>query len=438
MDNVTDKVSRLLLRGLLALGLLASATPLALADPLPPTEWTFEQALEQLKQNNNELAAAEKKVQAAQATVRSANGNYLPTLTANIDYQKVNVENLETTSANAGLTAKENLFNGGLDRAKISDAEAQLASAQANLRTVQARLSYELKVAFASYRYAEASIDLAKSILERRKQNLSMVELRFQSGRENKGSVMLYKAYRELADLDILKARHAQAAARLVVGRLLGVNPDIVIHVKGNVPVPTVDERVLNGETETVPNLVSLAEETPEFQDLKAQIQSAEAQVATASAGFLPSLDVSGSLGKTDRDFFPQNNRWSLGATLTWSLFNGGKDYFNRQSALAKKMLVELSLRNARLNLVSQLRDAYSTWIEAASHARLSSSFVAAENVRVEIMRSKYNNGLTSFEEWDRIENELITYQKDELSRHKDRLVAAAAWEKIQGKGALP
>ena len=52
--------------------------------------------------------------------------------------------------------------------------------------------------------------------------------------------------------------------------------------------------------------------------------------------------------------------------------------------------------------------------------------------------RNKYNNGLQSFEDWDGIENDLITRQKTSLLSSRQRIVAEANWEQAQGKGVIP
>ena len=89
------------------------------------------------------------------------------------------------------------------------------------------------------------------------------------------------------------------------------------------------------------------------------------------------------------------------------------------------------------MDLKSQLSDAYSTFIESNQALIVSKSFLNASKVRAEINRSKYNNGLQTFDEWDRIENEHINYQRDYLVKERDQISAEAAWEKVQGLGVI-
>ena len=58
--------------------------------------------------------------------------------------------------------------------------------------------------------------------------------------------------------------------------------------------------------------------------------------------------------------------------------------------------------------------------------------------MRSDIARSKYNNGISNFDDWDLIENELINRQKDLTLKVRDQIVALASWENAQGKGMFP
>jgi outer membrane protein len=69
---------------------------------------------------------------------------------------------------------------------------------------------------------------------------------------------------------------------------------------------------------------------------------------------------------------------------------------------------------------------------------KVDQAFLDAAKTRADIARTKYNNGLMTFENWDIIENDLIQRQKSFLQSQRDRVVAEAAWEQAQGKGVIP
>lgn len=391
--------------------------------------YSFSECLEIIKKNNGELQAAQESVQAAKDTLSASYSGFLPQVSANLSYNRGQTENNNAEGYNANLSATETLFNGFSDVAKISDAEGKLKAAQAQLQITLAKLSFDLKSAFAGVLYAQDSLKLSKSIEKRRSDNLNLVRLRFQSGRENKGSVLLSEAYLKQARLDVLKAQHSLDTAQATLVRVLGLPPEESVEITGTVPELT--------RPAQTPVFLDLAEKTPDIRQSQAQLQSAEAGLTTSRSNFYPTLSLKGSVGKNGEDFFPENDLWSVGATLSWSLFSGGRDYFTQKSSFAQKLVAENSLRNLRLDLIAKLRDAYAGFIEAVEDVSVSAAFAEAATTRAEIARSKYNNGLSSFDDWDIIENDLITRQKDLTLKRRDRVIAEATWQKTQGIGEL-
>ena len=74
---------------------------------------------------------------------------------------------------------------------------------------------------------------------------------------------------------------------------------------------------------------------------------------------------------------------------------------------------------------------------EAVQRLEVDRAFVEAALAREKIAKEKYNNGLLSFEDWDIIENDLISRQKALLLSEKNRVTAEAAWEKSRGVGVF-
>ena len=167
-------------------------------------------------------------------------------------------------------------------------------------------------------------------------------------------------------------------------------------------------------------------------------MDSQTAAIGVARSNYFPSLSLTGSVGRSSPEFFPKNDRWSLGAAITIPLFDGGKDYsavqnasFTQSSSLQQKVAVNQTQ-------VESLRQAYQTFVQAIQKLQVDESFRKAATARSEIARSQYNNGLISFNDWDVIENDLITRQKNYVQSEKARVLSEAAWNQARGEGVLP
>jgi outer membrane protein len=389
---------------------------------------SFQQCVEIVAKNNSAVQAAEESLNSAKSLVESAKGNYLPQITAKLGYSETNNENTNNGTYDGSLNATQNLFNGFADQARVQNAQSRVASAEASLQTAKAQASYDLKSAYAGLAYAKDSIKLSEMIFKRRSENLQMVQLLFENGRENKGSVLLSKANVKQAELDILKAKNAREVNESSLKKVLGMSEEDTIDIQGDVP------RINDVE----PDYKELVNAAPDRKKALAEIESAEANLTSAKSGFLPTLNLNGSLGRTGQEFFPDDGYGAVGATLSWSLFSGGTDYFSKKSAMALKLVAENNLKSTNLDLLAQMKQAFSTFKEAALELDVSDSFVQAANIRAEITRKKYNNGLSSFDDWEIVENDLITRQKTYTDKKRNRIVSEANWENLQGRGVLP
>ena len=63
--------------------------------------------------------------------------------------------------------------------------------------------------------------------------------------------------------------------------------------------------------------------------------------------------------------------------------------------------------------------------------------YVAAADIRAEISRQQYDDGLLSFENWDLIENDLINKRKGLLDSQRAALLAETAWWRATGYEAF-
>lgn len=305
---------------------------------------------------------------------------------------------------------------------------ASVDSAQAALITATAQLSRDLKAAYAGLLYAQDNVKLSEDILRRLLENLRLVELRFESGRENKGAYLLTRASVAQARLDLLQAQQALRSAQTQLASITGqaVAP---LLASDRVPVST---------PPTAPNFQALVQETPDVRDAMARERSASADVQLARAGFYPSVNVSGSVARAGDTWYPNGDRRSVNANISIPLFSGGRDYYGERGALAALDAAKADRENVEGQTLVRLTQNHAAYVESVDRLNVDREFVAAAETRANIARARYQNGLISFDEWDRAESDLIQRQKALLASTRDRVNAEAAWELAQGKGVIP
>lgn len=395
--------------------------------------FSWQESVRLAAQNNPQLLAAQSSLAAAEATGKGSYSGYFPQVTGTLSYNYGSnpaAASEASKSYAASLSASQSLFAGFEDSARVDQSKAAREIAESDLMATKAQVSYDLKSAFMNLQHMQNLVQLMGDIIKRREYNLRLVQLRYENGGENKGSVLLSKAYLEQAKLERMQADNGASLAQVQLKKNLGLEiSEESIKVSGEVPVSEPQEGL---------DLMSIALAVPEYIRATAQVESAKAILGLARSSFYPSLNLTGSTGRTGPEWFPEQNRWSLGLSLSIPLFSGGSDYYAHRSASEKYRAAEFQRMNASGTSLEKVKSAHSFFEESVQKLKVDQAFSQAAGIRQKIAREKYNNGLLSFDNWDIIENDLINRQKSLLQSQRVRVLSEASWEQAKGKGVFP
>lgn len=415
--------------------------------PLIGATWNWESISERAKTENMALKTAREQLVSTEYSQKAALKGFLPTLRGNISAMRTGSERPSAIVTNGqivnstssvlndtvvtSLNFSQNLFSGLKDWSRYSQAKWQTQNKYWSLVKTKSEVSYSLKEAFSGLLYAQEYSELTREIISRRESNYQIVKVRFESGRENKGSVLLAQAYLDQAKLDSIIAADNLSVARKQLFSLINKDAFEEYRVEGEPPLLTMN---LSDE-----DLKEVALNTPDYHQAFSMEKSSEEEVRALRSAFIPSLDFSASISRNSQFFFPDENnqRWTLGLNLSIPIFDGLSDYSTLKGAVSNKYAAEATKRNTYLTLIPSIRQALNLARQSDVKLRVDSRFREASQTRAEIARAKYNNGLLTFEDWDIIESELINRQISYLQSKRDRIVKYAAFEKSIGKGSI-
>lgn len=390
--------------------------------------------------NNNNLKSAIATERATYYQNNAAASGFLPQATATLTSNRGNngnSTNPSLTTVQSGVTQAytgsvaitQNIFSGFSDVGKFDQAKANNMVSQANVNIVKAQVSYDLKYAYGNLAYAKESVTLLDQIIKRREDNLHIIELRFKSGMENKGSLLLARAYLDQAKYDRMQGANLIETARAQLCRAIGTSDCKAYNIASEVPITKPSAEKID--------LKTLVEITPQHLQASAQEQAAKAGILIAQSSFMPSLNLTAAKGQRGTSLFPQNDYWSVGMNLTFPFFTGGKDYYTTRSAYSTSSAARENRENIDQQILVNLKQGYNSYIEAVTKLNVDENFKEAAKLRADIARNKYNNGLLTFENWDVIETDLINRQKNYLQSKFNRITYEAAWEQARGLGAF-
>lgn len=409
---------------------------------------SWEDCVQEAGRSNPELQAAQQQLRRSHLQVGASRSDFFPRVTGTAGYNAFNTFTFSSTPANTnpnvniaagtqhqfeiGMSLDQNLFSGFKTLAGHQKSKSQLEETQADLGSVKSKVSQDLKNAFARLLFFQKQMGVVAQIVKRREENVRFVELRFDVGRENQGSVMRNRALLEQARFDLAQTERGLRVAKRELAKVLGRNYETrfdELNIKGDFKAHFPAERI---------DFNQRVQEHPDHLRLLAQLKASRSDVRLAKGDLLPSVDASASISRQWSNADPDKNAWAAGVNLNYPFFLGGRDIYEAKAARAEEFRLTNTLHDTDNQIALGLKQALADFRNAVERIRVQEGFLKAAEVRAEIGRAQYANGLLSYQDWDLVENDLINNQRTILESLRDAMIAEATWERAQGKGVLP
>lgn len=408
-----------------------------------PIQWL--DCVKEAKKAHPDLASAAEKIGQAKATKEIDRSAALPNIAGNAS--ETTVKNapgsFQVTSAGAGstdiagarrgsqteysygATVQQLLFDGFKTSYNLSSDERNIYASRYNYDVTSSNIRLRLRTAYANLLAAQELLKVTEQIETRRKQTLDLVKLRYEGGREHKGSLMTSEADLAQAAYEVNQARRSIYLAQRQLVKELG-------HY-GYAPLAATGDFQVSDPARERPDFERLAQTVPLLQQLVAQKEAAKFGLRSAKAGFYPTIFASGSASNSNTDAFPDQNSWSIGTTMTIPFFDGGNTIANVQKAKAVLGQSEADERSGRDGVIVTMTNTWTSLQNAVDNVAVQKQYLAATEERAKISKAQYAIGLLLYDNWIIIENNLVSAKKSYINAELTALIAEASW--IQAKG---
>ena len=179
-----------------------------------PAPATLQDALLQADAHRPELAAAQRQVEAAQAGVRAARGEYAPQVYGVAMGDAMTGQGVGRVGYTVGLTASLPLYDGGQRRADEDGAKAKLDRARADALQARQTVDGQVASAWLTVQTAAAQVQAATVGVAAAQQSYTLAGLRY-----NAGKSVSAERLDALSALTRAQGAVAQAKADLVIAR---------------------------------------------------------------------------------------------------------------------------------------------------------------------------------------------------------------------------
>ena len=360
-ENIRSGRARRL--GTIFLGLVLLLPSLAAAqdDPL-----TLDEAVKLALERNERAKSTWEEVVAANARLAQARSFFLPSITSTSTYTRRAYETRRIVGETEVIIQRYNALSETLalnqtlfDARSLTSLAAVRARRDADVATAaenRRQLAFEVSQAFLATLGTTQVREASARRFTFAGQNLEAARARFAAGLASVNDVTRAELEYATAEVGLTQVKGQVETSTLQLGHLL----DAPEAVRGPLVVPEFLIEAASAEAADSEGLVDEAlARRLDVGSLRSLASAQRSLSRLPMLGWLPSLSASGRYSLTNEASFNNRNwNWSIGATLSWSLFDGGARFGQGREQRALARLADLDLQAATRKVDVEVREA--------------------------------------------------------------------------------
>jgi len=339
-----------------------------------------------------------------------------------------NVPTLQTREYNDTFDARVQLSQLLFDFGKtLAATEAARKLAEVAVEDVELQrqlISLTVKEAYTNTLFSQRLIRVQQQAIERAELNLRSAKGFFDVGTRPKSDVARAEVDVANARLDLIRARNLLRAAIVALNIAMAIDVDAPLQIVDNLvyqPV-TLDRQQLRSDS---------LRERPEYRQAKLRAAAAEATERQTLRNFFPDISGTGSYGGTQ----PQlNESWTLGLTLSWSLFDGGGRIARYQEAKANVEGAKARVKSTELDIIQNVEQAEIAVEETQERIQAAQALVASAQENFRLAQGRFDAGVGTILELTDAQLALTQAQNTESQALADYRIALARLDRAVGR----
>ncbi len=391
-----------------------------------PQMLSWEDCVQEARNNHPDLVSAREKVNQAKAVKGSIRSNALPQINTSLSVTKSKESGRsESKSYVYGVTGKQLLFDGFKTSNDLASADQNVRAVAYDYAVVSSNIRLRLWTAFIDLLTAQENVKVVEDIAKRRTQSLDMLNLRYENGREHKGSLLTAQANEAQANFEVAQAYRNLNVAQRRLSKEMGRAKFVPIVAQGSLEIIDFDP--------VQPDFEDFVETVPFLKELAARKEAARFGLKSARSDFFPQIYANAGAGRSDSSWPPASSDWSLGLSVSFPIFQGGAQQAQLDRARAAFNQSEAEQRSGRDGMILTFAETWARWQDDTAHVDVQKKFLEASVLRQKIAQAQYSTGLITFNDWIIIEDSLVNNQKAFVQSKSNALNSLASW--LQAKG---
>ena len=378
----------------------------AFEDPL------LDSLIERAVKSNLDLRVAGARIREARAARAAVASGAWPSLDVSGSYSRSrtseNALNVPSQgSSGSGVRLERNLFTAGFDanweidvfggvRRSVEAADATLQATEYNQRDVLITLLGDVARNYIDLRGAQRRLAVARDNLKTQQDSLDLTRVRFDAGLASDLDVARAEAQLNSTASQIPTLESVLKGAVYNLDLLLGLSPgSLWPELEREIAIPQLPVEVLVG----LPS--ELLRRRPDIRFAERRLAAATAQVGSAIADLFPRFFLIGDLGLQSvsaSDWFTGRSRfWSIGPTISWPVFDGGRIRANIEIRNAQQEQALSEYEKIVLTALGDVEKSLVNYAQEKVRYRSLNAAVTANRRAVAMAQELYIRGLDDY-----------------------------------------
>jgi len=324
----------------------------------------------------------------------------------------------------AQMQLSQLLFDFGKNLAATEAARKLAEVAVEDVELQRQLISLAVKEAYTNILFAGRLIRVQDQAVQRAELNLRSAKGFFEVGTRPKSDVARAEVDVANARVDLIRARNALRTARVALNTAMAIDVDTPTEIQDNLvfEAANLDRAQLRGEA---------LRSRPEYRQSKLRVSAAEATERQTFRDFFPDISGNGSYGGTQ----PQlNENWTLGLSLSWTLFDGGNRVARYHEAKANLEGARQRVKSTELDIIQNVEQAEIAVEEAQERIQAAQALVASAQENFRLAQGRFDAGVGTILELTDAQLALTQAQNTEAQALHDYRVALAQLDRAVGR----
>lgn len=410
--------------------------------------WTLRDCIDYARNENIQVKKSNISEESYEADISQSKAALFPSLSGSVaarytnsqsqnEYGDYKYEGLFNGQYN--LNANWTIYNGGQNTNKIKQTKLQKEAQEFNTQTIQNNIEISITQAYLQILYSRESIKNNENIVASDSVQLMQTKDFLDAGSITRSEYAQVEAQYSSDKYNLVQAQNSYDNYKLQLKQLLELeyNEDI------DIVFPEIsDLDVLQFIPSKYEVYRRALEIMPEIAGSKVDLQIANLSKASAKAGYLPSISLSGSIGtgnvfNSSPSFYTQigrNFNQTVGVTVSIPIFDNKQNKTNVKKAELDIQTAQLNLQDAQKTLLSTIENLYLDAVSGQSKYNAAKDKLHSAQLSYELVQEQYALGMRNTAELTTEKNNYANALQDLLQAKYTALLSLKLLNFYQGQ----